>query len=206
MKIFLNNISKKYSSGFTLKDINYEFNTGNIYGISGTNGCGKSTLLKIIASMELPDSGKINYFNCNSPIYDRQINKYLSVVAPYSEVSDYFTLEESIDFHFSFKSYQKNFDKNKVIDMLNMRHISKQMIGTFSSGMKQKLKLVLAMYSDSPLVLLDEPAMNLDGDSIDMFQTLIKDFSKNRLILIFSNNRSEELSLCNKLITTEFFR
>ena len=199
-------IYKKYNSSFIINNFKFEFSSSFIYGISGPNGSGKSTLLKLIASTEHQNKGSISYLSQNRYITENNIYKYLSIVAPYTEISDYLTLEESIDLHFKFKNYIDEFNKYKILDNIQMSELSNHLIGTFSSGMKQKVKLALAILSNSKILLLDEPTMNLDLNTIKWFQNLVCDFAKERLIIIFSNNRNEELSLCSEVINIEKFK
>jgi ABC-type multidrug transport system ATPase subunit len=201
MKVLLKNIYKKYENKIIFNDINFEFSSPVKYGISGPNGSGKSTLLKLIASAEYPNKGNIIYYDSSEHIIQGNlIYKYLSIVSPYIEVSNNLTLKEVLKLHFKFKQSIDNYDINKILSILEFQSFSDKFLSTFSSGMKQKVKIALALLSNTPLVLFDEPAMNLDDDNIKWFQDLTNKFSDNRLIIIFSNNRNEELTLCNKII------
>ena len=91
-----------------------------------------------------------------------------AIVAPYQELIEEFTLREMLDFHFFFKSPVPGFTINNIIDRIGFKDTGSKTIHFFSSGMKQRVKLILALFSDVPIVLLDEPAMNLDENGIEL--------------------------------------
>ncbi len=204
MKLSLENIGRRFNRDWIFRGIDYTFASGEIYAILGPNGSGKSTLLQVLNGSLSPSAGKINYFYEDNPVEIDAVYKHLSLAAPYLELIEEFTLDEMIDFHFKFKSYTPEINKNEVIDLLAMPGAKNKLIKYFSSGMKQRLKLALAFCADTPMLMLDEPTSNLDTQGVDWYLSLVQKFAKDRLTVICSN-QEHEYSFCDRRLNiTEY--
>ena len=111
-----------------------------------------------------------------------------------------------VKFHFSFKRYLPGYNNSLVTDLLGFPAMKNKQIRQFSSGMKQRVKLVLAFLSDVPLLLLDEPTMNLDKTGIDWYLELIGKFAGNRTVIICSNLHQTESAFASKALQIEDFK
>ena len=192
MEIILNQVSRRFNREWIFKEINYTFSSGNAYALLGINGSGKSTLLQIISGSLAPSAGIISYKDCEgNPIEVENIFEHISIAAPYLELIEDFTLQEIIEFHFSFKKRFLHQSDDEVIAILNMAANKNKAVKYFSSGMKQRVKLALAFLSDTPILILDEPTANLDEQGSNWYLEMIKKYSQNRLILIGSNQPQE---------------
>lgn len=191
VKLILENIGRHFNREWIFKNINYTFETTQSYAILGANGSGKSTLLQLIAGSLSPSTGKVSCY-LNSEILDNEdLFRHISLAAPYLELIEEFTLEESIHFHFQFKNYLPNLDARAIIELLDLKKSAHKTLKYFSSGMKQRVKLALAFCSDTPLLLLDEPTSNLDQQGVNWYLSLIEQFTNNRLTMICSNQEQE---------------
>jgi ABC-type multidrug transport system ATPase subunit len=197
MNISLQNIGRRFNRDWIFRGIDYSFSSGSIYAILGPNGSGKSTLLQVLNGSLAPSAGKISYFYEDKPVEIEKVYQHLSLAAPYLELIEEFTLDEMIDFHFKFKLYKAGIDKNELIELLALPDAKNKLIKYFSSGMKQRLKLVLAFCSDTPLLMLDEPTSNLDTQGVDWYLSLVQKFAENRLTIICSN-QEHEYSFCDE--------
>lgn len=206
MQIKLNNIGKRYNYEWIFRKVNYEFTSDNNYVILGGNGSGKSTLLQVITGNLMQSEGELNYTISDSKIENETIFKHLSFAAPYLELFEEFTLAESIEFQAKFKPFYKELDTKKIIELTQLENAKDKQIKVYSSGMKQRVRLALAILSDTPLLLLDEPTSNLDKKAIDWYQNLINNYSKNRLIFVCSNQQEYEYPFCNKQLFIEEFK
>jgi ABC-type multidrug transport system ATPase subunit len=207
MKIHLDNISKKFNREWVFRNFSFEFSTQYCYCILGNNGSGKSTLLQVIAGNILPTDGQIKYENYGNVISSDDIYKHLSFCAPYLELIEDFTIVEMVKFHRQFKKYLTGFTNNDVIALAEFDEvILNRKIQDYSTGMKQRVKILLAVLSDSPLIMLDEPCTNMDHISIQWFHQLIKIHLNNRLLIISSNKKEEEMILCNNQIMMEDYK
>ena len=174
----------------------YEFESGSSYAVLGSNGAGKSTLLQVISGSLSSSEGKISYLHGDTNIDQEKVYIQQSMAAPYLELIEEFTLSELIDFHFRFKKYRQGLNRQGVIELLGLKNSEFKAIKYFSSGMKQRVKLALAFCSDTDLLLLDEPASNLDQQGLDWYLSLASTFSSDRLLIICSN-QEQEYSFCS---------
>lgn len=191
MEISLTNIGRRFNRDWIFRGINYNFEQGKSYAVLGRNGSGKSTLLQLIAGSLSPSEGRITVKAKDKLVDDEDLFASLTIAAPYLELIEEFTLSEMIDFHFRFKSYQTGTDKSSLIDLLELNSSKNKALKYFSSGMKQRTKLALAICADTPILLLDEPTSNLDTQAISWYQKLISDFRRNRLVVVCSNQEHE---------------
>ena len=206
MKIQLEQIGKKFNSEWIFRNVSFLFDENSVSAILGRNGSGKSTLLQVIAGNLHPTSGKIIYTHEGQNISGEEIFRHLTMVAPYLELIEDFTLKEMLEFHFSFKKYLPGQNMSSVTGLLEFPSMKHKQIRQFSSGMRQRVKLVLAILSEVPLILLDEPTMNLDKTGIDWYLQLISKFAGTRTFIICSNLHQTESAFANKALQIEDYK
>ena len=197
MKILLSDAGKRYNREWIFRHLTYEFNTGNAYAITGNNGSGKSTLLQVIAGAVQHNEGKIDFIVDDQPVEAEQHHQYLSIAAPYLELPEEMTLTEVLAFHQSFKSFLT--DRAAIIQTLGLKHAAQKQIRYYSSGMKQRVKLATAIFSNVPVLLLDEPTTNLDTDGIALYHHLIQQYATDKIIIVSSNDE-QEYKFCNSVL------
>ena len=206
MNIKLDNIGKRYNYEWIFRKVNYEFTGNNNYVILGANGSGKSTLLQIIAGSMIPSEGNLKYQNDNKPIAEENVFQHLSFASPYLELFEEFTLIESIEFQAKFKPFFNELTTLKIVELTGLERAKDKQLKYYSSGMKQRVRLALAILCNSHLLLLDEPASNLDKKAIDWYLRLVNDYSENRLIIVASNQIEYEYPFCNKQLMLEDYK
>ncbi|MDQ1152684.1 ABC transporter ATP-binding protein [Sphingobacterium zeae] len=206
LKITLKDIGRRYNNEWIFRHINYTFESGKSYAILGHNGSGKSTFLKVLSSSLTPSEGELVYNYGDEVLGVDQVYQQLSLAAPYVELIEEFTLMELIDFHFKFKSYLPSFDKETVISLLGLEHALDREIRFFSSGMRQRVKLVLACCSASSLVMLDEPTSNLDSSGEEWYLTLIERTKLKSRIIVVCSNQKKEYAFCDEHISILDFK
>ncbi len=160
--ITLDNIGKRFGRDWIFRKINYQFISGKNYAVLGPNGSGKSTLLQLIACNQSPTEGAVRFSSNAANINADDIFRYISICAPYLQLIEEFTLSEQLRFHFSFKKSMDGMKENEIIELLGFQQHARKQIRHFSSGMKQRVKIALTVLSDTAVILLDEPATNLD--------------------------------------------
>ena len=195
MRIELQQAGKRYNRDWIFKHLDYVFTTGS-YAITGNNGSGKSTLLQTIAGYIAPSKGSVIYSFQDKEIAPENIFNYLSLATPYLDLIEEMTSLELIHFQSTFKPYKAGITAEEMLETCGLTAASNKQIRYFSSGMKQRLKLALAFFADTPLLLLDEPCTNLDKAGIDIYLRLINQHCNNRLVLVCSNDE-QEISFCN---------
>lgn len=195
MEILLEDIGRRFNQEWIFKKVNYRFIQGQSYAILGPNGSGKSTLLQVLAGSLSPSKGAITYFHQEKTIEVEGVYNHLALATPYLELIEEFTLIELLNFHFKFKKIMNGWTVKKLIQLLQFESSANKEIRYFSSGMKQRVKLALAFCTDSPILMLDEPTSNLDNQGLSWYLELIDEFSKDRLLLVCSN-QSHEYHFC----------
>lgn len=200
-----NQISKKFNKDWIFKNVSFSLTAGDVLGITGNNGSGKSTLLQILSGYRIPTNGTIELKNADVVISEENFYKHISLSSPFLELIEEFTLVEQLDFYFRFKKAKDNLSSNELISLVLLDQHAHKQIRDFSSGMKQRVKLLLAMATDSSLLLLDEPCSNLDASGIEWYKNMMEKFSASRIVIISSNSEADELFKCNKFISMESF-
>jgi ABC-type multidrug transport system ATPase subunit len=206
MRIIATELGKKFHNEWVFKNLNLDLSTNQIYAFTGPNGSGKSTLLLVLSGLLPFSTGSIHYYNAeNQTISSDTIFRYLSLAAPYTELIEDFTLEEILKFHFQFKEITPNYNIPEIISSLSLDKAQHKYVRQFSSGMKQRLKLGLAFYSQSQLLLLDEPSSNLDAKGIAWYKEEVVKASKDKLLIICSN-QPHEYDFCRNIINLEDYK
>lgn len=200
MKINLQNAGKRFNREWIYKSVTLEFSSSNAYAITGPNGSGKSTLLQAIGGMLQLSEGAIQYAMGKKPLATDEVYRQLSFCAPYLDVIEEMTLREFLEFHNQFKPFLSSFTPGDIIREVGLEAAAGKQIRYFSSGMKQRVKLAQAIFSDTAIVLLDEPCSNLDLTGIELYHSLIQRYCRERLVIVCSNDKVE-YSFCNEVIT-----
>jgi ABC-type multidrug transport system ATPase subunit len=200
--IQVNNASKRFHNEWIFKNLDLELSSGDTLAITGGNGSGKSTLLKCLSGAIPLTSGTIQYQAGSTQISEEHWFRSLALATPYLELPEEFTLSEVINFHFQFKNPLQNRTNTEILEVLGLEKHKSKAISQFSSGMKQRVKLALAIFSEVPLLLLDEPTTNLDTQGLSWYLKLIQQYSPGRILVICSND-PREYDFCEKKITLE---
>lgn len=198
MIVKLQHITKKFAHQQIVKNFSYTFESQGTYAIYGHNGVGKSTLLQLIAGVISPNEGQISYELNNKNIEVDEIYQYISMATPYLELIEDYTLTELLDFQFSFKPILKGEHVDSIYALLP--YDREKPIKYYSSGMKQRLKLILALFTQSSILLLDEPTANFDEAGIDWYKNLMKTYRQNRLTIIASAQKYDH-DFCDHIIS-----
>jgi ABC-type multidrug transport system ATPase subunit len=197
MNVNLENISKKFNENWIFKDVSISLTSQEKLAILGANGSGKSTLLQIIAGYVTASKGTIKYMlNDNTTVLD--IYQHLSIAAPSTELIEEFTLVEYVSFYTRLKPIFDNYSPEKIAEICYLEEAKHRMIQNYSSGMKQRLKLALAILSNTPLLLLDEPTSNLDLQGIEWYRKMITEYAHEKTIIVCSNQMNDEFFFCKK--------
>lgn len=204
MEISLENIGRRFNREWIFRGISQSFTESHSYAILGPNGSGKSTLLQILAGSLSPSEGTISYRHQEKTIEVEKVFQHVSIAAPYLELIEEFSLLELLDFHFHFKPMIQGLSKESLIDLLQLERARHKQLKYFSSGMKQRVKLALAVCCDSPVLILDEPTSNLDRNGVEWYQRLISDFTADRVVLVGSNQEHEYCFCDQQLLITDY--
>ena len=191
MKIYLEDCAKRYRRQWVFKNLSGTLAAPQAYAVLGRNGAGKSTLLRMLGGMQLPTGGKLRYEIGGKEILREDLFRYLSFCAPGIELIEELTLTEILRFHFSYKGVLEGLSLEEIPHLLGLQEAAHKPLSDFSSGMKQRVKIGLALFANTPLVLLDEPCSNLDESGVGQYQQWVTAYRRNRLIVVGSNDPRE---------------
>jgi ABC-type multidrug transport system ATPase subunit len=200
MNIKLTNVSKRYNRDWIFRNLSYTFIAGNSYAITGPNGSGKSTLLQVIAGSTAHSDGEMEYkqSTVDCRLSTENLHQHLSIAAPYLEVVEEMTASEFLQFHSVFKPLSLPIEE--IIAIVGLEKANGKQIRYYSSGMKQRVKLAQAIFSNTPLLLLDEPCTNLDKNGYQLYHQLVQNYCSQKLIIVSSNDENE-MDFCEERLT-----
>jgi len=199
-------VKKTFGRRLIFSSINFELIDKGIFGISGPNGSGKSTLAKIISGLISPSSGKVVHKFNSAEIIPEKLHNYIGFVSPYLVLYDEFTASENLDFIAKIRGILT--DKKKIEDLLKqflLFNRKDDLVKTYSSGMKQRLKFIFALMHSPNVIILDEPTSNLDEEGKKSVYKIISEEAENKIVVIASNEE-RDLRLCGDKIVLENFK
>ena len=219
MRITLTDAGKRFNRDWIFRHLDHEFFPGHSYAITGSNGSGKSTLLQAIAGAIDLSEGRIGYETTTAPattaagntaiasaptagaghLPPEQVYRHLSLAAPYLEVIEEMTVIEFLTFHQGFKPFLPDLTVKDIIRQVGLEAAADKQIRYYSSGMKQRVRLAQALFSDTSLLLLDEPTTNLDADGIILYRRLTQQYGSGRIVIVSSNDQ-QEYDFCEEII------
>lgn len=202
----VNNLSKKYKTNdfYSLKDVNFDLNEGEIVGLIGRNGAGKSTLLKLISKAIVPNEGTIEYKGKNIFEGDNILDDFGILIE--TVFVPHITVLENLKFYLAIHNkteYEK--DIEEVLTLLDIYNRKDDYPKNFSFGMKQRLALSIALITKPEILLLDEPFVGLDPLGVRKLIDILQNWAKNKNVtmLISSHQLGELDSFCERFIYIE---
>ena len=187
-------LKKRFGRNKLFKDVSFSLGVGDSLSITGPNGSGKSTLLKIIAGLQSPTGGNVNYRSGEEIFQPVDLIDLIGFTSPLINPYDDLTGMENINF------IMKEKKEGPVIAMLekfNLAEHKDKKVRFYSSGMKQRLKLIITLLNDPLILLLDEPGTNMDRKGKDEIYSYLELIRKEKLIIIATNDKEEE-NLCRE--------
>ncbi len=216
--VVIENLSKTYPDSFprfkkffrltikppveALKNISFEIETGEIFGLIGRNGAGKTTLSKIIATLIQPTAGRVAVNGFDSVKNDVKVRSLIGLAAA-EERSFYWrlTAEQNLLFFARLYGMPDKFARRRIAELfekLNLDELSKRRFSELSTGNKQKLAIARALLSAPPILLLDEPTRSLDPFAAADLRRMISTL-ENVSVLLTSHNLAEIEELCRRV-------
>lgn len=206
MKIKVTGAGKRFNREWIFRHLDFTFTTGQSYAITGPNGSGKSTLLQVISGAQAPSEGVIDYRTREDQLIEPDhIFQHISIAAPYLDLIEEMTATEFLQFHHQFKPLYNSYSIKEILEIVGLQKAANKQIRLYSSGMKQRVKLAQAFFSETDLLLLDEPCTNLDREGFALYQKLAEKFVAEKLVMVSSND-PEEYGFCNTIINITDYR
>jgi methyl-galactoside transport system ATP-binding protein len=201
MEIEIDQLGKRYQHGWVFQNISYHFESGKVYGIAGRNGSGKSTFLKIISGLLSPTKGIVSYRSAGVSIKREDIYAHVSIAAPYTDLIEEYNLSEMISFHSGMKPSDVLTDAQQWITMLDFSHSVVRPLYQFSSGMKQRVKLGLALYSNTDIIILDEPTSSLTANEVESLFRIMRELKEQGVALVYISPKMDEIKVIADEVT-----
>ena len=201
ISITADKVSKVFSRSSILKDISFSLSSPVSLSITGKNGAGKSTLSKIIAGLLSPTNGTITYSVNEKKIGIEEFKHHIGFVSPHLNLYDEFTALENLQFLSRIRAaFQHDNERiKKLLTLVGLWNRRDDIVGTFSSGMKQRLKYAFALLHNPAVLILDEPTSNLDEEGIAVIKQIIFEQKKKNVLIVATNNK-EEANWCTQQI------
>ncbi|RMG27996.1 MAG: ATP-binding cassette domain-containing protein [Bacteroidetes bacterium] len=189
-RLSFSGLGKKYYQRWLFRDLAWEAASPCRLAITGSNGSGKSTLLRILGGQLNPTEGQLAFFKGAERLSVLRLYPHLSWSAPFVELYQDLSLEEHIRLHFRFKTCLLPRPED-LIDQLRLRGHEHKKLRYYSSGMRQRAQVGLALFTRSDMLLLDEPTSNMDSHNARLMLELIHTYSQNRILIMASNMERE---------------
>lgn len=203
MRVVAGHVSKKFNRRSVFRDISFTVEKGEVFGITGRNGSGKSTLLRIIGGLLTPSGGAMHYVHDGHPVAPERLYQYIGYVAPYLTLYEEFSAGENIALYARLRGLRHDtHDAHRLLERVGLPTDRNDAIRSYSSGMKQRMRLVFAILHEPPLLLLDEPVSNLDSEGVDIVYSLLGEF-RTRGTVILATNDASDIAQCDRCISVE---
>lgn len=200
-------LGRKFGRHWVFRGLDVTLRAGEPTAILGPNGSGKSTLLSLLAGWAPPTEGYTAYCFDGQTLEDDNLYRYTALAAPYLDLPDELTVAEVTEFQARLKPWRTGvLDSKEVVAQARLDGpLAHRRVRDLSSGMRQRLRLALALLSDARFVLLDEPTANLDRTGIEWYHELVaRTCTLERLVLVASNV-AEEVAFCTRALSLPDF-
>lgn len=197
----LKNVCKKYDRE-VLKKINLKFDNKGLICLVGESGSGKSTLLNIIGGLEQPDSGKVifngnNIKNIDSSFYSNQL---VSFVNQNNNLIDKYTVLENILLPIELRRIRSPCIVDKILKMLGIYSLKNKKVISLSGGEKQRVAIARCIVQNTRIILADEPTGALDSENAYSVMRILKNLSKQKLVIVVTHNRELANTFADSII------
>ncbi len=199
-------LSKLFGRRLIFREINFTWDEKGIFGISGPNGSGKSTLVKIVAGLIAPSAGKIIHKNFNGEIIPEKMHNHIGFVSPYLVLYEEFSAWENLEIFAKIRGISLNEERvNIYLKKFLLDTRKNDLVKTYSSGMKQRLKFIFALMHSPDVLIFDEPTSNLDEEGKKVVYDIIRAEAK-LCIVIIASNESKDLEFCDEVLLLEKYK
>lgn len=200
------NIKKTFNRKLIFDHINFNLSSEDSLAITGKNGSGKTTLSKIIAGILTPTAGTVSIHINGKIVKAEHCYQLIGYVAPYLHLYDEFSGLENIQLSANLRGLKiPKLYLEELLQKVNLDYCKHDLVRTYSSGMQQRLKYAVALVHRPPILILDEPTVNLDEEGITMVQEIFSTQKKDN-ILIIATNDSEEAKLSEQQLNLDLVK
>ena len=189
------------------RDLSVTLRGGEALAVTGANGAGKSTLLRILAGILTPRDGTVTLTVDGTVVPDERHSRHAGLVAPAVGTYEELTARENLRFLAQARRLPDAEARiNTVLNRMGLAARADDRVATYSSGMQQRVKYAAALLADPPLLLLDEPAANLDAAGREMVNALVARQKQQGKVLVVATNRADEADRYDRQLRIENHR
>ena len=206
-RLVVDDLGKRFGRRVLFRQLAFALDGGQVLAVTGANGSGKSTLLRILAGVLRPSKGEVALHLHGRVLPSEKRPLHTGLVAPYLNVYDGFTAAENLEFLARARRLEgAEARRAAVLDLVGLADRADDLVATFSSGMKQRVKYAAALLAEPPLLLLDEPSANLDAAGLAMVERVVAHQRAAGRLLVLATNVAAETAGCDAEICIEDFR
>ena len=195
------NIGKTFGSRIVFSGFTDSVEAGEYVGVVGPNGSGKSTLLRIAAGLLRPTDGVVTLYRHQSAIADEYRSRVVGYLAPYVQFYRALSARENLSFLVSLRADTGESRVDEVLDRIGLLARGDDLVGSFSSGMLQRLRLGAAIVHRPQVLLLDEPFANLDEPGAALVSSVIEETRSEGGAVMVATNRVDVSALCSRKLS-----
>jgi ABC-2 type transport system ATP-binding protein len=197
--LVLDSVSKKFRGGnYGVRDVSLTLGSG-VIGLLGPNGAGKTTLMQMIATVTRPSAGTIRFQDADIVRNPDGVRRKLGYLPQDFGVYDNLTAVEFLSYFAALKGVHSRARVGEMLELVNLHHVSKRLVGGFSGGMKQRLGIAQALINDPDLVIVDEPTAGLDPEERVRFRNLLADAGMGKLVILSTHIVSDVESVATQI-------
>ena len=196
MILKVENLTKTYKNGRGAEDISFGLSSGEVLGLLGPNGSGKTTTMKAIAGLIRPKSGIVRICDVDVSENHEQAAKNTGCLIEAPALYEHMTAYQNMKLAARFYDNVDDERIREVLRLVEMEKYSKEKVGMFSLGMRQRIGLALAMLSEPKLLILDEPANGLDIEGMVYVRKVVTDAAEKGAAVLISSHLAHEIQLC----------
>jgi heme exporter protein A len=207
MELTARGVGKRFGRRVIFRRLDLTAVGGRSMAIVGANGSGKSTLVRILAGVMRPTRGTVELKIGDDLISHEERPFRTGLVAPYLDVYDDFSPAENLGFILRARSMREPRERiEAVLGKVDLSDRANDRVATFSSGLRQRMRLAVALVSDPPILLLDEPTSNLDDRGKESVRRILSDCVADGRIVIVATNEASEAEACDDRVSVMDFR
>lgn len=202
----LSSVKKFFGRRLIFNDLNFRMDSAGVYGISGPNGSGKSTLVKIIAGIIGTSAGRVIHQLDGKEIIPEKLHDHIGFISPYLVLYEEFSAWENLELCSKIRGIKLDHSRVKnLLEKFLLLNRKDDLVKTYSSGMKQRMKFIFALMHSPSLLILDEPTSNLDDEGKNSVYEIVKEEGTKNIVIIASNE-NQDLSYCSDIIDLREFK
>lgn len=195
-------LTQRFGRRVLFRELAFDLGPGDSLAVTGRNGAGKSTLLQIVAGVLTPTAGTVRLWLDEQEMEAEDRSLQVGFVAPYLQLYDAFSAEENLAFLAQARRLPEAEARiAAVLDRVGLGARSRDLVGTYSSGMQQRARFAAALLAAPSVLLLDEPTSNLDGAGRQFVETLAESHRAAGGLLLVATNIEAEVALCDRTLS-----